>query len=165
MHRWPITALPRSLSPFLTRRSTSALDDAARVFSPATRRIHGEICKSLDAVRVTEGAQKPSIKSFSRSTTDRHSITCSSTDNSANKWITRTYASGKSSGQSLLQACADVIATSRHLSPRDLASTPRCESRSGRIVGKHVEALTRSASSPFSSYSPQSSQQRYGRCG
>lgn len=48
--------------------------------------------------------------------------------------------------RTFFRACADVIATSRHLLPRDLASKPRCESRSGRIAGKHVEALTRSES-------------------
>lgn len=45
--------------------------------------------------------------------------------------------------RTFFRTCADVITTSRHLLPRDLASR---ESRSGRIVGKHVEALTRSES-------------------
>jgi hypothetical protein len=45
--------------------------------------------------------------------------------------------------RTFFRVCADVITTSRHLSPRDLAFR---ESRSGRIVGKHVEALTGSGS-------------------
>jgi hypothetical protein len=45
--------------------------------------------------------------------------------------------------RTFFRAFADVITTSCHLLPRDLASR---ESRSGRIVGKHVEALTRSES-------------------
>jgi hypothetical protein len=48
--------------------------------------------------------------------------------------------------RTFFRACADVITTCRHILPRELASKPRCESRSGRIVSKHVEALTRSES-------------------
>jgi len=109
------------------------------------------ICGSLDAVRVTEDAQKPS---FSSLTADAPVTAYAVVSALLAARLTIPPASGstapmlleKAPVRTFFRTYADVITTSRHLLPRDLASQPHCESRSGRIVGKHVEALTRSES-------------------
>lgn len=75
-----------------------------------------------------------------------HALLCTSIYTLVTEWIDGTHQFGSCPGLNLLWGFADVITTSRHLSPRDLALKPCRESRSGTIVGKHVEALTRSES-------------------
>ena len=126
------------------------------ILSAAKRHFIQEICTSFDTVRKIQDADEPStVKdlttskrhgSSSTSTLATFRATCISTDNSASEWINGITQTDNAPIKTFFRASSDVITASRHLLPRNLTQQPRCESRSGRIVGKHVGALTRSES-------------------